>query len=94
VMLCATLYRAMLIPRPLAVWGLVGYAILFCGMVSEAMGSGLGLASAIPGGLWEAFIGVWLIVKGFSHPVAAEVGTPVPTGRAPVAPLGHAAIAP
>jgi hypothetical protein len=35
-------------------------------MVSELTGSGLGLASSIPGGLWEVFIGVWLIVKGFS----------------------------
>jgi len=65
-MLCSTLYRATLVPRPVAVWGLVGYAILFCGMVSEILGSGLGLASTIPGGLWELFIGVWLIAKGFN----------------------------
>ena len=65
-MLCYTLYRATLVPRPLAVWGLVGYAIIFVGMVSEVMGSGLGLASSIPGGLWEVFIGVWLIAKGFN----------------------------
>jgi hypothetical protein len=65
-MLCYSLYRAKLVPRPLAVWGLVGYAIIFCGMVSEMMGSGLGLISSIPGGLWEVFIGVWLIVKGFN----------------------------
>ena len=66
VLLCYTLYRAALVPRVLAVWGLVGYAIIFCGMVSEVMGSGLGLVSSIPGGLWEVFIGVWLIAKGFS----------------------------
>jgi hypothetical protein len=65
-MLCYTLYKAKLIPRPLALWGLIGYAIIFGGMVSEIMGSGLGLASSIPGGLWEIFIGVWLIVKGFN----------------------------
>jgi hypothetical protein len=66
VMLCTTLYRTKLVPRWLAVWGLVGYTIIFGGMVSEMMGSSLGLASSIPGGLWEMFIGVWLIVKGFS----------------------------
>ena len=72
-MLCYTLYRAKLVPRLLAVWGLVGYAIIFCGMVSEIMGSGLGLASSIPGGLWEVFIGVWLIAKGFnSSAIASE----------------------
>jgi len=65
-MLCYTLYRAKLVPRLVAVWGLVGYAIIFCGMVSEVMGSGLGLVSSIPGGLWEVFIGVWLIAKGFN----------------------------
>ena len=59
-------YRAKLVPRWIAVWGLVGYAIIFCGMVSEVMGSGLGLVSSLPGGLWEVFIGVWLIAKGFN----------------------------
>jgi hypothetical protein len=72
VLLCNTLYRAKLVPRPLAIWGLVGYAIIFGGMVSEVMGSGLGLASSIPGGLWEVFIGVWLIVKGFRAPATVS----------------------
>lgn len=71
-MLCYTLYKAKLIPRVLAVWGLIGYAVIFVGMVSEMMGSGLGLASSIPGGLWEMFIGVWLIVKGFNIPAIAS----------------------
>ena len=65
-MLCYTLFRAKLVPGALAIWGLVGYAVLFFGMLSDVMGSGLGLASSIPGGLWEAAIGVWLIAKGFS----------------------------
>lgn len=64
-LLCTTLYRAKLLPRWLAIWGLVGYAIIFCGMVSAVMGSGLGDLSSLPGGLWEIFVGVWLIVKGF-----------------------------
>lgn len=65
-MLCYTLYRAKLVPRFVAVWGFIGYAVIFVGMVSEIMGSGLGLASSIPGGLWEIFMGVWLIAKGFN----------------------------
>ena len=68
-----TFYRAKLVPRLLAVWGLVGYAIIFCGMLSDVMGSGLGLASSIPGGLWEVFIGVWLIAKGFSSSAIPSV---------------------
>ena len=73
-MLCYTLYRAKLLPRLVAGWGLLGYAILFVGMLSEVMGSGLGLASSIPGGLWEAFVGVWLIAKGFSSSGLAQLG--------------------
>jgi hypothetical protein len=65
-MLCYAFYRAKLVPRIVAVWGLVGYGIIFCGMASAIMGSGLGLVSSIPGGLWEIFIGVWLIAKGFN----------------------------
>jgi hypothetical protein len=65
-MLCYAFYRAKLVPRIVAVWGLVGYGIIFFGMASAIMGSGLGLASSIPGGLWEIFIGVWLIAKGFN----------------------------
>ncbi len=73
-MLCYAFYRTKLIPRWIAVWGLVGYAIIFCGMVSEIMGSGLGLVSSIPGGLWEVFVGVWLIVKGFnSSAIVSEI---------------------
>ena len=75
-LLCYTFYRTALVPRVLAVWGLVGYAIIFCGMMSEFMGSGLGLVSSIPGGLWEVFIGVWLIVNGFN----TSAIVPVPDG--------------
>ena len=65
-MLCYTLYRAKLVPRILAVWGLVGYAIILCGSVLEVLGFNLLTIHAIPGGLWEIFIGVWLIAKGFN----------------------------
>ena len=70
-------YRTRLLPRPLAVWGLVGYAVLLAGSVLQVLGFHLNSIQAIPGGLWEVFIGVWLIVKGFSTPsVAAEPATP------------------
>jgi len=68
-------YRARLVPRWIAVWGLVGYAIICCGMVSELMGSGLGLVSELPGGLWEVFVGGWLIVKGFNASAFASQAT-------------------
>jgi len=64
--LCYAFYRSQLIPRLLAVWGLIGYAILLSGSVLQVLGFNLNSIQAIPGGLWEVFIGVWLIVKGFS----------------------------
>ena len=75
-MLCSLFYRAQLVPRPLAVWGLVGYAIILCGSVLEVLGFNLRAIHTIPGGLWELFIGVWLIAKGFSaSPVLTERST-------------------
>jgi len=71
-MLCYTLYRAKLVPAWLALWGLAGYAIILVGMLSAVMGSGLGDLSSIPGGLWEVFVGVWLIVKGFNSSAFAS----------------------
>jgi len=73
VMLCYLFYRAKLVPRLVAVWGLVGYALLLCGAALEVLGVSAGLTLSIPGGLWEMFIGVWLIAKGFSSsPVPSE----------------------
>lgn len=66
--LCYSFYKSKLIPRVLAVWGLVGYATILCGSVLEVLGFNLLSVHAIPGGLWEVFIGVWLIVKGFNSP--------------------------
>ena len=77
--LCYTLFRAKLVPGWLAVWGLVGYATILVGMLSAVMGSGLGDLSSLPGGLWEVFIGVWLIVKGFSS--SAVVSQPASTSN-------------
>jgi hypothetical protein len=77
--LCYTLFRAKLVPGWLAVWGLIGYATILVGMLSAVMGSGLGDLSSLPGGLWEVFIGVWLIVKGFSS--SAVVSQPASTSN-------------
>ena len=83
--LCSAFLRTGLVPRPLAVWGLAGYAIILAGSVLQILGFQLNSIHAIPGGLWEVFIGVWLIVKGFStsatspEPPTATSDTPVTT---------------
>lgn len=70
-LLCYTLYRATLVPRWLAVWGLVGYATFLGGSLVEIVGLDLQLVHTIPGGLWEIFVGGWLIAKGFNTPASA-----------------------
>ena len=90
-MLCYLFYRARLVPRPLAIWGLVGYAIILCGSVLEVLGFNLRAIHTIPGGLWEVFIGVWLIVKGFSSsPLASEPTTSLTTPLVPSPAAGSA----
>jgi len=69
-------YRARLLPRVLGMWGLVGYAVILCGSVLEIMGFNLNLLHTLPAGLWELFVGVWLIVKGFNASPASLERTP------------------
>ncbi len=77
--LCYTFYRTKLVPRFVAGWGLVGYAVILTGCVLEILGFGLTSMHVIPGGLWEVFIGVWLITKGFSS--SAKLSQPASTGN-------------
>ncbi len=72
--LCALLIRSGLIPRWLAVWGLIGYSLHFAGATAEILGAPLSLVLLIPGGLFEVTLGVWLIVKGFT-PTAYDGAT-------------------
>jgi hypothetical protein len=53
------------VPRFLAAWGLLGYAVLMTGSIAEIFGLHIGLVFSIPGGLFELVLGVWLIAKGF-----------------------------
>jgi hypothetical protein len=65
-MLCYLFFKTQLLPRFLGVWGLVGYAVILGGSVLEVLGFNLNSIHTIAGGVWELFIGVWLIVKGFN----------------------------
>ena len=61
-------YRVRLIPRVLAALGMAGYAIFFTGYALDLLGFDVGLFFAIPGGLFEIAVALWLIIKGFSVP--------------------------
>ncbi|MGJ6964864.1 DUF4386 domain-containing protein [Streptosporangium sp. G11] len=87
VLFCRALFRARLVPRFMAVWGIVGYVIFAAGSMLEILGYGVGLALSVPGGLFEIALAVLLIVKGFPavrsrdpEGVAGRVEVPVAQG--------------
>ena len=65
------LYRSRLIPRFISVWGLVGAATVLTTTMLDifalSVGPVLGLVLGLPMLTNELFLGVWLIVKGFSR---------------------------
>ena len=67
-----------LVPRAIALLGLVGYVLLTVGVPLDLLGvldmsDGLGLLLMLPGGLFElVFVPIWLIAKGFSAPRTSE----------------------
>ncbi len=67
VFFCRALLKSGLIPRFLAVWGVVGYAIFALGSVLALLGFGVELVMSIPGGLFEVAAGSYLLVKGFRN---------------------------
>jgi len=73
-MFVSVLYTSKLIPRPMSVWGIVGYVFLLLGSISEMFGHKeiVEIVSVIPGGLFEITLSVWLIVKGFN---ASAIGS-------------------
>jgi hypothetical protein len=64
------MYRSGLVPRPLALLGLIGGPVIFASGIAVLFGlydqvsvwSGI---ATVPEFLWEASLGIWLIVKGF-----------------------------
>jgi hypothetical protein len=77
-LLTSLLYVSRLVPRPIAVVGIVGYGLLLLGVPLDLLGSvdldaGLGLALLAPGGLFEVvLLPIWLIAKGFRSPAPAR----------------------
>jgi uncharacterized protein DUF4386 len=65
VFLCLLLFRTQLIPRWLAISGLIGYPILALGTIAEIFGIHIGLYLTIPGFFFELVLPFWLFFKGF-----------------------------
>jgi hypothetical protein len=72
------MYRSGLVPRAMAMLGLVGGPLLFASSILVLFGfyeqlSVWGSIATIPEFLWELSLGIWLIVKGFKpSPIAAQ----------------------
>ena len=87
--LCYLLSVGRLVPRPIALLGLVGYASLTIGVPLDLLGvldmsAGAGMVLVVPGGLFElVFLPIWLIAKGFrALPATATLSTPALDGPA------------
>ena len=77
------LFRAHLLPRALAAWGVIGYGIHLTGGIAEIFGIHVGLMLSLPGGLFEVALGVWLIAKGFNSVIVPRLGQTLATPPAP-----------
>jgi hypothetical protein len=75
VFLCVLLFRTRLIPRWLAMSGLIGYPVLMAGTIAEIFGIHIGLYLTIPGFFFELVLPFWLFFKGFQP--EAYLGQPV-----------------
>ena len=67
--LSGLLLRSRLVPRSLAILGLIGYPVLFTGAtlaMSQAVDvtQGVGLLALVPGGIYELLLPLWLITRG------------------------------
>jgi hypothetical protein len=65
------LYRSALVPRSLALLGVIGYPVLFVGAALDMFGvtdltQGAGLVAVVPGGLFELVLPLWLFARGFT----------------------------
>jgi hypothetical protein len=77
--LCLLLFRTRLVPRWLAVSGLIGYPCLVVGTVAELFGLHIGLYLTTPGFFFELALPLWLLIKGFQNAAyqgPAEVASP------------------
>ncbi|MGP3965520.1 DUF4386 domain-containing protein [Nonomuraea sp. 3N208] len=68
------LFVSRIVPQPIAVLGLIGYALLLLGVPLDLLGvldmdAGAGMLLLVPGGLFEVLVlPVWLFAKGFTLP--------------------------
>ena len=92
VLLAYLMYRSRLVPRAIAVLGLIGGSLVFASGTAVLFGlyedlSTVGVVAAVPVFAWEVSVATWMIVKGF------RASSPVLTGVAQTAAPNLAAAA-
>jgi len=65
---CYLLYKQQLIPKELAILGLIGYSVLLVGTILELFGWPVGIWLSIPGGFFEVILAFYLLIRGFNMP--------------------------
>jgi hypothetical protein len=65
-MFCYLLYQSKLVPRFIPIWGFIGYTIFISGSILELFSHNVGVVLSVPGGLFEIFLSLWLLFKGFN----------------------------
>jgi hypothetical protein len=74
-LLYAMLFRSRLIPGFISIWGLIAAALVLLntvlGWFNPDLGQSLGMLTGLPMLLNEVFLGIWLIVRGFSPSTTA-----------------------
>jgi len=71
------LYLSKLVPRYLSGLGIIGYLMLFLGVVLDMfsifnINDGAGMLLYLLGGLFELFLPIWLFIKGFNSSAIAS----------------------
>jgi hypothetical protein len=74
------MYRSGLVPRRMAVLGLIGGSLIIASGAAVVLGvieagGVVQLIATIPEFLWELSLGIWLIVKGFNSSAVASLST-------------------
>jgi len=83
------MYRSRLVPRPIAVLGLIGGTLAFAAGTAELFQvfpqvSGTAFTLTVPEALFEAVFGIWLTFKGFRpSPITAAITRPAGDSMAP-----------
>ena len=77
-MLGYLMYRSGLVPRGMALLGLIGGPVLVAASVAMLFGvieagSLWQVIATLPEALWELLLGIWLIVRGFNPSAIARL---------------------